>query len=271
MESNNTKDKKNSRDSGNFDGVTASKIKFPLYIYPETMKTVNSLYKADCCPTKTEFMEKAIRFYCAHLMQNKPELIEYLAPQVGTIVDGIIKGTEQRLSRAISDEKYSLEKAILLLDKGYYYEDIKPYAAYLYAKILLDNNDFHDAEKAVQLLKETADKNNWCSYLLGKLYLFGSYDIERNKAEAVKWLSMSAESGNEYAQHLLENADNYNSAMLTSTVVGLMINLGRIIEEDNRRSRKNISRADRKLMHIIQKKKENLGIKSTGIDMKYDY
>ena len=171
----------------------------------------------------------------------------------------------------LSDEKYSLEKAILLLDKGYYYEDIKPYAAYLYAKILLDNNDFHDAEKAVQLLKETADKNNWCSYLLGKLYLFGSDDIERNKAEAVKWLSMSAESGNEYAQHLLENADNYNYAMLTSTVVGLMINLGRIIEEDNRRSRKNISRADRKLMHIIQKKKENLGIKSTGIDMKYDY
>ena len=101
MESNSTKGKKNSRDSGNFDGVTASKIKFPLYIYPETMKTVNSLYKADCCPTKTEFMEKAIRFYCAHLMQNKPELIEYLAPQVGTIVDGIIKGTEQRLSRAI--------------------------------------------------------------------------------------------------------------------------------------------------------------------------
>ena len=98
MESNNTKGKKNSSDSEDFNGVTASKIKFPLYIYPETM---NSLYKADCCPTKTEFMEKAIRFYCAHLMQNRPELIEYLAPQVGTIVDGIIKGTEQRLSRAI--------------------------------------------------------------------------------------------------------------------------------------------------------------------------
>ena len=94
MESNSTKGKKNSSDSENFDGVTASKIKFPLYIYPETMKTVNSLYKADCCPTKTEFMEKAIRFYCAHLMQNKPELIEYLAPQVGTIVDGIIKTKE---------------------------------------------------------------------------------------------------------------------------------------------------------------------------------
>ena len=34
-------------------------------------------------------------------MQNKPELVEYLAPQIGTITDGIIKGSEQRLSRAL--------------------------------------------------------------------------------------------------------------------------------------------------------------------------
>ena len=46
-------------------------------------------------------MEKAIRFYCTHLMQNKPELIEYLAPQIVHIVEGYIMGTEQRLSRAI--------------------------------------------------------------------------------------------------------------------------------------------------------------------------
>ena len=171
----------------------------------------------------------------------------------------------------LSDEKYSLEKAVRLLDRACSYENIKPNAAYLYAKILLDNNVFHDAEKAVQILKETAYKNNWCSYLLGKLYFFGSDDIEMNKAEAVRWLNMSAESGNEYAQRLLENADNYHSAMLTSTVASLMINLGRIIEEDNRRSRKNISRADRKLMHIIQRKKEDLGIKSDGAEMYYEY
>ena len=34
-------------------------------------------------------------------MQNKPELVEYLAPQIGTITEGIIKGSEQRLSRAL--------------------------------------------------------------------------------------------------------------------------------------------------------------------------
>lgn len=99
--SKNTKRAKNADISNNIGGVTASKIKFPIYIYPETMKTINSLYKADSCSTKTEYIERAIRFYSGYLLQNKPELIEYLAPQVGTIVDGIIKGTEQQLSRAI--------------------------------------------------------------------------------------------------------------------------------------------------------------------------
>ena len=40
-------------------------------------------------------------FYCGYLLQNKPELIDYLAPQIGTITDGIVKGSEQRLVRAI--------------------------------------------------------------------------------------------------------------------------------------------------------------------------
>ena len=171
----------------------------------------------------------------------------------------------------LTGERKNLSEAVRLLKKTCGYKNIQPYAAYAYAKILLDYNEIQDTEKAVQLLKENSTGNNWCSCLLGKLYLFGNEDVEKNKAEAVKWLNMSAEAGNEYAQRLLENTDNYNSAMFTSTVASLMINLGRIIEEDNRRSRKNISKADRKLMSIIQRKKEELGIKSDGAEMYYEY
>ncbi len=99
--SNKTKGKDNGDNTKGTDGVNPRKIKFPLYVYPETMKTIDTLYKADYCSTKTEFIEKAVRFYCGYLMQNKPELVEYLAPQIGTITDGIIKGSEQRLSRAL--------------------------------------------------------------------------------------------------------------------------------------------------------------------------
>ena len=67
--SKNAKSKKNADVSANYEGVYAPKIRFPLYIYPETMKTVESLYKSDNCSTKTEF-------------------IEYLAPQIEHIVEG---------------------------------------------------------------------------------------------------------------------------------------------------------------------------------------
>lgn len=171
----------------------------------------------------------------------------------------------------LTDERKNLSEAVRLLEKACGYKNIQSYAAYAYAKILLDDNETHDTEKAIQLLKDNSTSNNWCSYMLGKLYLFGSEDVEKNKAEAVKWFNMSSESGNEYARQLLENSDNYHSTMLASTVGSMMINLGRIIEEDNRRSRKNISRADRKLMRIIQRKKEDLGIKSDGEEMYYEY
>ena len=168
----------------------------------------------------------------------------------------------------LTGERKNLSEAVRLLKKTCGYKNIQPYAAYAYAKILLDYNEIQDTEKAVQLLKENSTGNNWCSCLLGKLYLFGNEDVEKNKAEAVKWLNMSAEAGNEYAQHLLENADN-NSEMITSTITSLMINLCHIIEEDNRRSRKNIARADRKLLRIIQKKKQELGIKSDSVEPEY--
>ena len=94
MESKVQKAKKNADIAEENDGVTAEKIKFPLYVFPETMKTVDILYKSDNCSSRTEFMEKAIRFYCGYLLQNKPELVDYLAPQLATL-------TEQRLSRAL--------------------------------------------------------------------------------------------------------------------------------------------------------------------------
>lgn len=170
----------------------------------------------------------------------------------------------------MTDERKNLSAAIRLLRKACKNKDVRPYAAYAYAKILLDDNEFHDTENAIQLLKENADNNGLCSYLLGKVYLFGNGDVEKNKAEAIRWLTMSAESGNHYAQELMNHSDNNNSTVLANSIVSLLTNLGRIIEDDNSRSRKNISRTDRKLMQAIQRKKRELGIKSEGVDMKFE-
>ena len=171
----------------------------------------------------------------------------------------------------LTNERTNLSEAIRLLEKACKNKDVRPYAAYVYAKILLDDNEFHDNKKAIRLLKENADINNWCSYLLGKLNIFGNNEFKKNEAKAVKWLTLSAKSGNEYAQELLDRSENHNSEALMNTVVSLLTNLGRVIEDDNSRSRKNISRADRKLIQAIQRKKRELGIKTEVEELNYKY
>ena len=143
------------------------------------------------------------------------------------------------------------------------YDSVKSYAAYTYAKVLLDDNEFHDTEKAVKLLEETADYNSWCSYLHGMLYLFGNSDTERDKEQAVEWLTKSADAGNEYASTLLHQAENYENAMLTDSILGLFSALSRIIEDDYSRSQSRIRiDVDKKLKGVIQQKKEKLGLKN---------
>ena len=170
----------------------------------------------------------------------------------------------------LTDERKNLSEAICLLERACQNKNVKPHASYAYAKILLNDNEFHDTEKAIKLLKENADINNRCSCLLGKMYLFGNEDVEIDKNLAMKWLAISAENGNDYARELINHSDSNNSAVLTNTVVSLLTNLGRIIEDDNCRSRKNISRADRKLLQAIQRKKREIGIKPGGLDLHYD-
>ena len=46
------------------------KIKFPLWLMPETKATVERLYRQDGCSSQSEFMEKAILFYCGYLQSE---------------------------------------------------------------------------------------------------------------------------------------------------------------------------------------------------------
>lgn len=43
------------------------KIKFPLWLYPDTRERVRELYCSDGCHSQSEFIEKAIRFYIGYI------------------------------------------------------------------------------------------------------------------------------------------------------------------------------------------------------------
>ena len=162
----------------------------------------------------------------------------------------------------LEKEKYSLDKAVEYFEKVLKYEEIKPYAEYSLAKIMLDNNPYYDSEKAVSLLESSAEDNNWASFLLGRLYLYGTDDIQKDKEKALEWLELSAEQGNEYAQNMLDNIHSFENAVVANTIFGLFVNLSRCIADDyNRKYKSNRMSADRKLRRIIQQKKQALGLK----------
>ena len=162
----------------------------------------------------------------------------------------------------LEKEKYSLDKAVEYFEKVLKYEEIKPYAEYSLAKIMLDNNPYYDSEKAVSLLESSAEDNNWASFLLGRLYLYGTDDIQKDKEKALEWLELSAEQGNEYAQNMLDNIHSFENAVVANTIFGLFVNLSRCIADDyNRKYKSNRMSADRKLRQMIQQKKQAFGLK----------
>ena len=171
----------------------------------------------------------------------------------------------------LSKEKNDLSKAVELLEKALGYDSVKSYAAYTYAKLLLDDNEFHDTAKAVQFLEKAAPDNNWCSYLLGKLYLFGTEDFEKDNTKAAEWLTASVEDGNEQAETLAKHLDDNDQAMLTSCILSLFSHLSRIIRDDYVRSQNRMQpKVDKKLRQTIQRKKQELGIK-TDQSMHFGY
>lgn len=81
---------------GTKQGVS-NKEKFPLWAYPETLEEVSEVYEQDNCRSKSEFIEKAVKFYLGYLKQEKN--VNYLSPRITSSVEAVIHGSEQRLSR----------------------------------------------------------------------------------------------------------------------------------------------------------------------------
>lgn len=135
------------------------------------------------------------------------------------------------------------------------------YTQYALAKLYLQEEKY-DIQKVVNYFENCAAKNHWASYQLGRIYLFGAKDIERDKEKAVEWFTKSANDGNEYAQDLLENMERYENAVLANTIFGLFANLSRCIEDDYTQKYKLVRRTvDSRLRRMISQKKLSLGIK----------
>ena len=79
--------------------VSKDKIKFAAYLYPETLDKIKELYRGDDCSSKSEFIEKAVKFYLAHLdAQNESSVL----PNVFlSAMKGMLSESDNRISRLL--------------------------------------------------------------------------------------------------------------------------------------------------------------------------
>lgn len=86
------------------------KEKQAVWLYPEVKELLTTHMAAANAMSQSDFIEKAIRFYAGYLDCNSENMTEYLGETVSAVIDGIVKGSEQRISRALF--KLAVQSAI---------------------------------------------------------------------------------------------------------------------------------------------------------------
>lgn len=75
------------------------KIKFPLWLMPETKATVERLYRQDGCSSQSEFIEKAIQFYCGYLQSKYAG--DFLPKILGETLEAILSMFGDRIGKLL--------------------------------------------------------------------------------------------------------------------------------------------------------------------------
>ena len=86
-----------------------NKKKFALWVYPDTLEKVEAIYREDDCESKSEFIEKAIRFYIGYLTSEDKK--GYLPSVVTSTLKSIVAESDNRQNRMLF--KLAVEIAIM--------------------------------------------------------------------------------------------------------------------------------------------------------------
>ena len=85
---------------------TFNKKKYGVYLTPETMEKVESLYKLHNAESKSIFIERAIIFYCAYL--SSENYSDYLPKVVISTIKNTLDAFETRMSKLLFNTNVEL-------------------------------------------------------------------------------------------------------------------------------------------------------------------
>lgn len=94
-----------------------SKKHISLWLEPDTLKECDINMKMENCKTRSEYLERAIVFYNGFLHEQKNE--EYISRVILSTVEGIMKGSEERISRLLFKQAVELAKIFKIISLAF--------------------------------------------------------------------------------------------------------------------------------------------------------
>lgn len=86
------------------------KTRIPLWLYPNTIKGIDAILIKDNCKSRSEFIEKAIRFYSGYIAAE--DGMKYLPTAITSAMSGIVNTSENRMSRLMF--KLAVEMSMMM-------------------------------------------------------------------------------------------------------------------------------------------------------------
>lgn len=117
-------------------------------------------------------------------------------------------------------------------------------------------------KKAIDYFKVSAqDDNSFAEYQLGRIYLYGN-GVEKDYDTAIRYLNLSAEHGNQYAEQLIYSVQKQKNIMAAMSSLRLLQHISNLIRRKNQeQNRRKIGQIDRKMQQKINEKKQAHGLK----------
>jgi len=86
------------------------KDRLPLWLYPSTIETLDKVFPQNNCKSRSEFIEKAVRFYCGYI--SAADALEFLPTAITSAVSGAVQSSENRMARLMF--KLAVEMSIMM-------------------------------------------------------------------------------------------------------------------------------------------------------------
>lgn len=86
------------------------KQRIPLWLYPSTIEQIEQLYRGEHCKSYSEFIEKAVQYYCGYLFTNTRN--PHLPNAVAAAIEGKLGCFEDRIARLMF--KCAVEQAMMM-------------------------------------------------------------------------------------------------------------------------------------------------------------